>query len=258
MKKSKFLKTLAAIAVGAVAAVGAISFAACGGGEEADPGNGTENSGTENPGNNPGNTPGNDPGSNIGTNPGSTPTAHNCSYSWEALTTAAGYSTNATQKDTDKLTLTAANFSGENAFITVIDASTLTWRCYKQAKGAFEMKGAGISVTFQGTGTLSVSFCSTGGDNISGFALVQPDGTWVKATSTTATELAADETIATDYVNKAGLYTVKGTSATSVSYTISTPGTYKFYSSYSYIDAKDGKAKNRGCRISGITMSDTY
>ena len=253
MKKSKFLKTLAAIAVGAVAVAGAISFAACGGGEEADTGSGTENSGTENTENNPGNKPENNPG----TTP-STPTVHNYSFSWEALSTAAGYSTDQKQTNTDKQPLTAANFSGDNAFISVIDASTLTWRCYKNAKGAFEMKGEGISVTFKGTGTLSVSFYSTGGENTSGFALVQPDGTWLKATTTTATELAADETIADGYVNKAGLYTVTGTSAVSVSYTISTPGTYKLYSSYSYHDSKKNQDSKRGCRISGITMSDTY
>lgn len=234
MKKSKFLKTVAAIAVGVVAAAGAISLAACGGGD-------------------PEPTPGPGPGPGPS---GGDPVAHTYTYSWTELTTAAGYDTGETQTETDKLALTQANFTGNNAFITVVDASTLTWRNYKQAKGAFEMKGEGVSVTFQGTGTITISFCSTGGSNTSGFALVKPDGTWLEATSTTATKVAADETIADGYVNKAGLYTITGTTAGTVTYTIETAGTYKFYSSYSYLDS--GVGKSRGCRISGISMTDNY
>lgn len=234
MKKSRFLKTIAALAVGVVAAAGAISLAACGGNEP-------------------------DPGPGPGPGPSGEPVAHTYTYSWVDLTTAAGYSTDETQTETDKQALTQANFTGNNAFITVVDASTLTWRNYKQAKGAFEMKGEGISVTFQGTGTITIGFCSTGGNNTSGFALVDSNGAWLEATSTTADKVAADETIAEGYVNKAGLYTVKGTTAGTVTYTIETAGTYKFYSSYSYEDtSKDVGAASRGCRISAITMTDNY
>ncbi|MDE7167353.1 MAG: hypothetical protein K2O28_00730 [Clostridia bacterium] len=257
MKKSKFLKTLAAIAVGAVAVVGAFSFAACGGGEEADTGNGTENSGTENTENNPSNKPENNPG----TTP-STPTVHNYTYSYTALTTAMGINDDGKQTTTDKVEVTQANLTTPNDFLK-LGSGTVTWRCLKKANGgAIEVKDEGLTVTFRGTGTITIGFGSTSDSNTSGIALINSAGTYLVAESTTGTLLAADQTIADGYVNKTNLCTKVGgqktAEAATVTYKITEAGTYTIYSSFSYIDAKDGKAKSRGCRIWSISMSDTY
>ena len=255
MKKSKFLKTLAAIAVGAVAVAGAFSFAACGGGEEAGTGNGTENPGTENPGNNPGNNPGTTP---------STPTVHDYTYSYTALTTAMGITDDGTDKNhpNDKQAITQANLTTPNDFLK-LGSGSVTWRCLKNATGgAIELKDEGLTVTFQGTGTITISFGSTSSSNTSGIALINSAGTYLVAESTTGTQLAADQTIADGYVNKKDLCTKEGgqkaAEAATVTYKITEAGTYTIYSSYSYIDAKDGKAKSRGCRVWSISMSDTY
>lgn len=252
MKKSKFLKALAAIAVGIVAVAGAFSFAACGGGEETGTGNGAENSGTDNPGNNPGTTP-------------STPTVHNYTYSYTELTTAMGITDDGTNKNhpNDKQAITQADLTAPNDFLT-LGSGSVTWRCLKNATGgAIELKDEGLKVTFQGTGTITISFGSTSSSNTSGIALLNSAGTYLVAESTTGTQLAADQTIADGYVNKTNLCTKQGgqkaAEAATVTYKITEAGTYTIYSSFSYIDANDGnKAKSRGCRVWSISMSDTY
>ncbi len=266
MKKNKLLKTLAAISLSAVAAAGCISLAACGhthsttegwksdadkhwhvcdeDGEKFDEAAHTYVDGkcsvcdkAEPAG-----------GGNEGGGSGSEVTAHTSTYSYAAIT----------GMTADKQTLTQADFTGANAFLTIGEGVTYRNKALDPkgtAPDAIELKNDGISVTFQGTGTITIGFASTGGSNTSGFALIDASGAYLEGT-TTATKLAADETIAEGYVNKAGLYTVTGTTAVTVTYTISTAGTYKLYSLYCYL--KDSAGTSRGGRITSITMTDNY
>ncbi len=271
MKKSKFLKSAAALTLGAVAAAGCISLVACGhahttthgweknstqhwhvcdeDGEEYDKANHNYVNGTCECGATQSSQGG----------PSGEATLHSYNYSWTDLSNAAGWPTATDQTATDKQTVTQTHLTGNNAFLTV--AGEVTWRCYKNATGgAIEIKNNGLSVTFQGTGSITIGFGSTSSSNTSGIALLKADGTYVEVASTTGTTLAADETVADGYVNKAGLCTKAGgqklAEAATVTYNITEAGTYTIYSSYSYLDA--GTAKSRGCRIWSIAMSDTY
>ena len=276
MKKSKFLKSVAAVTLGAVAAAGCISLVACGGGHTHTTEHGWEKNSTQHwhvcdedgeeyDKANHNYTLENGTKCECGATkssqggPSGEATLHSYNYSWTDLTTAAGWPTDTAQTTTDKQTVTQAHLTGNNAFLTV--AGEVTWRCYKNATGgAIEVKNGGLTVTFQGTGSITIGFGSTSSSNTSGKALLKADGTYVEVASTTGTTLTADETVDTGYVNKTGLCTKAGgqklADAATVTYNITEAGTYTIYSSYSYLDA--GTAKSRGCRIWSIAMSDTY
>lgn len=152
----------------------------------------------------------------------------------------------------DKASMTQANFTGANSFITVAAEKKVTYRNKtKSADGkspdCIEVKDGGLSVTFKGTGTITISFASTGSTNISSLELRKADGTNVAATS------KGDAVTNTD-----GVYTITGTNADSVTFTITEAGTYTIYCSYSYTNATTGASSTRGARITAITMQDNY
>lgn len=187
-------------------------------------------------------------------------TAHNFTYSYTALTAAMGITDDGSQTTIDQVEVTQAHLTSPNDFLT-LGSGSVKWRCLKKATGgAIEVKNEGFTVTFQGTGTITIGFGSTSSSNTSGLALVDSTGTYLVAESTTATKVETDETIADGYVNKAGLYTKAGgqkaSEAATVTYKITAAGTYTFYSSYSYLES--GVAKSRACRIWTISMTDNY
>lgn len=128
-----------------------------------------------------------------------------------------------------------------NSFLTV-ETEYCTARYKNSNNYCIEIVNSALSVTFQGTGTITVSFCSTGGSNESHFGLTNSSGSVLSASSTTATLLTSGD--------DAGYYTVTGTSTSSVTYSITSDGKYYLCS--------PNALTNRGCRIYTITMSDTY
>ena len=139
----------------------------------------------------------------------------------------------------DKDPLTQADFTGDNAFITLTENANVTYRT--SGGGCIENKDEGISVSFQGTGTITITFASTGGSNTSRLGLLNESGEYLTATETTA--VASTE-------GNIGTYEVTGTSYVSVTYTITVSGTYT-------IDCPSDLL-GRGARIQTITMVDTY
>lgn len=268
MKNKKLLKTLAALTVSAVAAVGCLGFAACG--------DDHEHKYDENKWVSAGadghyhvcTVDGCDEHSEIvaheydddkddtcnkcdykrtisgGNQGGSTQaTAHTNTYSYATIPV----------KTTDKTVLTQADFTGDNAFLTVANEKVT----YRTSAGCIEVKEGGLTVTFQGTGKITIGFSSTGkAPQTSGLALVKADGTYVDGVpGTGAAKLAADD----DAQNKAGLITAQGTSASTVEFTVTEAGTYTIYCMYSYADASKPTGFNsRGARIHSIVMVDNY
>lgn len=150
---------------------------------------------------------------------------------------------------TDKMTATAAMFAGDNAFLTFTGESTASNNMIRTGSSntkvtGFETKGDALCVTFIGTGTISITFCSNGSDpakNISCLGLKKSDGTLLEGAPSDTTNVTVSE----------GMYAVV-TSATSytVTFTITEAGTYTI--------STGCKTHDRVVRISGITMVDTY
>lgn len=156
-------------------------------------------------------------------------------FSYDNLTTAGNLTT-------DQTKLEAGKMQGEgNDFITITNADNkISWRSLDKAKSAIESKGDNLTVTFEGTGTLTLSFASTGGSNDSAVGLKDSDGEFLAATTVGegATPLTSG-----DY---AGSYKVVGTTAVTVTFTVTKAGTYTISCPYT----------NRAARISGIVMVD--
>ncbi|MGN0813662.1 MAG: pectinesterase family protein [Candidatus Coproplasma sp.] len=135
----------------------------------------------------------------------------------------------------DKGTLAQADFTGVNSFLTVGSGVT-----YRVSAKCIENKDGGLSVTFQGTGTISIEFASTGGENNSRIGLKDSSGNYIEASDYgTATPVSDAD---------AGTYEVVGTSYVTVTFTVTKAGTYT-------IDCPSSVTK-RGARINAITMKD--
>ena len=139
----------------------------------------------------------------------------------------------------DKIALDPSDFTGANEFLTMLSGYSKNDQYRTTNNGIIEIKGERLQVTFEGTGSIIVSFASTGGSNDSNFG-IKKGGSYLTADKdgTTATLVTGDD--------DAGAYTVKGTSYVTVAYTITAPGTYILCSNLSA----------RGCRINSITMKD--
>lgn len=141
----------------------------------------------------------------------------------------------------NKTALKDSYFTGVNSFITFIGTGASSDQYRTDSKGCFEIKAAVLQVTFEGTGTLSFSVASTGGNNKSRFALKDAKDNYLTATSYEgATKVEGDEE---------GSYEVAGTTFVTLSYEIKEPGTYSIVSVY--------KTTGRGGRIKTISMVDT-
>ena len=104
-----------------------------------------------------------------------------------------------------------------------------------------EIKNSGIDITFEGEGSITVSFSSTSGSNKSRLALVDADGK-VVAASSVAEGLTLIET-----GDEAGSYEITGTSALRLTFTIEKAGTYTLVS-YS-------ATTTRGARITAMEIT---
>lgn len=162
-------------------------------------------------------------------------TAHTSTYDYALITGATA----------DKEKIGQDKFTGANAFLTVLGDKVVTYRNKAlstdgKAPDCIEIKGDALTVTFTGTGTLTIEFSSTGGSNTSRLMLKDSDGNVVVGT-TTATLVADAE---------AGAYEVTGTTMVSVTFNITKAGTYTI--------ASPSAVTTRGCRIGSIVMVDNY
>jgi pectinesterase len=207
----------------------------------------TNNGGNTNEGNNGDNT-------NEGNNNGNTNEGDDHSgMTLKTVTNTYSYSA-ITGITTDKAEI--ASFTGANEFMS-IDSSKGTVT-YRTDASCIEMKGEAISVTFKGTGTLTLKVSSTSSSNTSNILLKDADGNVVSAKSGNA--LTADNTVAEDCVNPVGSYEFSGSkdaNATTYTFDITKAGTYTIYSNYYYVN-NDSKAVSRGCRIFSVVMEDNY
>ncbi len=195
-------------------------------------------------------------------------TAHNYALDLTAITSEDG--TNA-----DKLKLTTAELN--NSFLTIIKENDKVTARYKDgAFYALENKDDNLAVTFQGTGTITIEFGSTGGSNVSRVGLKDENGTFVTAsniegedgyTCALITEIVpagsdtldgktgAEHKLTTEDIDDRGGYQLGDGSATgsikvTLTFTITTPGTY-------YISCPSAYCQ-RGARVYSIQMTDTF
>ncbi len=145
----------------------------------------------------------------------------------------------------DKTALKADYFTGANAFLTLGGSLGSSDQYRTSSGGCFEIKKGTLSVTFQGTGTLTVAFASTGGSNKSRLALMDSTGAIVAAQKTETSTAA----LVTDGIED-GAYEVSGTAFITLSFEITQPGTYTICAKYG--------VQNRGVRINAISMTDNH
>ena len=141
----------------------------------------------------------------------------------------------------DKEALTATTFGTKNSFLTIVDSSKVIARYKDAATYCIENKDGNLKVTFKGTGTLTISYCSTSGSNKSRIRLVDENGQYVSATTMDS---------AFTYVEAENAYEITGSTAKDITFTITSAGTYT-------IDCVS-TTTGRGGRIYAVSMSDTY
>ena len=153
--------------------------------------------------------------------------------------------------ETNELDLTKITTSADNAdmtadtlnnsFLTVVDSTKVKARYNnKNVNYCIENKDANLKLTFKGTGTLTIGYCSTSGSNASRIRLVNSKGEYITPTSYDGFKYCSDEEA----------YEITGSTATSITFTITEAGEYT-------IDCVS-KTTKRGGRIYSIKMVDTY
>ena len=146
----------------------------------------------------------------------------------------------------DKMLVTADMFTGANAFLTFSGESTTSANNIRTDSAAtkvtgFEMKNGALSVTFQGTGTISITFCSNGSSNTSCIGLKNSAGDLLEGVPSDAVNVTMN----------GNMYAVAGSKISyTVTYTITEAGTYTSWAG--------SEEYNRVARVSGITMVDKY
>ncbi len=140
----------------------------------------------------------------------------------------------------DKQSLTADTLN--NPFLTIVDSSKVTARYNTDKKENYciENKDANLKVTFKGTGTITIGYCSTSGINNSRIRLVNSKGEYITATSFNGYTYQTSE----------NAYEIIGSTATPITFTITEAGEYT-------IDCVS-TTTHRGGRIYSIKMNDTY
>ena len=141
----------------------------------------------------------------------------------------------------DKEKLTATTLGAANNFLSIVDSSKVTARVKDGAIYCIENKDGNLKVTFKGTGTITISYCSTNDTNNSRIRLVDEDGKYVTATTVDS---------AFTYVEAENAYEITGSTAKDITFTITSAGTYT-------IDCVS-TTTGRGGRIYAVSMSDTY
>lgn len=144
----------------------------------------------------------------------------------------------------DQTDLKQSDLKGPNSFLKLGDGTAKYRNKDKWATGAnvVEIKGRGFNVTFDGVGTITVGYSSTGGSNKSRVGLQDEGKNYVPATYD-----ANNVNISLDATEN--VYLVNGTAVSELTFTITKPGTYSIIS-------EPNSDFNRGCRIHSITMED--
>ena len=164
---------------------------------------------------------------------------HNYSFDYSAITVLA-----------DKAKLTQEDLGEANQFLTILGTDKVT---YRTSNNCIENKNDGLSVTFQGYGTITITFSSTGGNNVSRLGLQNANGEYLVADVNGTTAQLSDSSLNGKAVDPSelGTYEVKGTgSGATVTFTISAPGTYTINCPSITLD--------RGARILNISMTDIF
>ena len=143
----------------------------------------------------------------------------------------------------DKTKLPADAFETDsNSFLTFLFDDSGSDQYRTSGKKCIEIKGAKLSVTFAGTGTLTLTVASTGSSNNSRFGLLDADGQYVAASeygvAVPVTEGA-----------EAGTYEVTGTDYVTLVFDVTEAGVYTITS--------PSETTTRGGRIQTISMVDT-
>ncbi len=161
-------------------------------------------------------------------------------YSFDALAAAVS------DPSLNTLALTQADFTGVNAFITLIPGGTVNYR--GPSNNVLEIKNEALSVTYQGTGTLVIQARSTSNSNTSAIAIKGPDGNYIEGTYTSA-NVQKDDNL--------NVYTVTG-AMNEISFIISQPGTYTFCTLSSVTVNGTPVSTARNTRIGAIDMTDVF
>ena len=141
----------------------------------------------------------------------------------------------------DPTPLKSEYFTDSNEFLTFVGTGDKSDQYRKKGGGCVEIKKGYFTVTFKGTGTLTVSFASTSGTNASRLAVTDANGNYVTATGTATVVTEGDE---------AGAYEVQGTAYVAMAFEITQPGTYTICCKY--------VATGRGMRVKTVSMTDVH
>lgn len=168
----------------------------------------------------------------------------NFSYSFDAIVVEDA-------ANTDKKNLTQADFTGVNAFLKVVKEGNVIYR--GKTNNVLEFKNDALSVTFQGTGTLTMQVRSSSNSNKSIIGVKNAAGNAVEGKY--ETETAANVTACTgEYVN---YYVVTG-GYNEIVFNITAPGTYTICTIPAATTADGPITSASNARVGKIEMSDTY
>ncbi|MCD8208366.1 MAG: carbohydrate-binding domain-containing protein [Bacteroidales bacterium] len=212
---------------------------------------------------------------------GPEPTAHENSFSyteleekvqaaWEALEEGDSkktYDDDGTTPKYDKYQLSSDMFDGSNSFISYVGNSASDVYRDSSNSSCIEIKGQGLQVTFEGTGTLTVTFRSTGKNNESTIALIDGNGNYIAGVIDEST-IVEGTTVETRYLDSGSVYYyVKDANSNAgyvtITFNITEAGTYTIATSIEKSNSivPEGGTKSvddRATRIGSITMVDYY
>ena len=146
--------------------------------------------------------------------------------------------------------MTQEDLGEANQFLTILGTDKVT---YRTSNNCIENKNDGLSVTFQGYGTITITFSSTGGSTVSRLGLQNANGEYLVADVNGTTAQLSDSSLNGEAVDPSelGTYEVKGTgSGATVTFTISAPGTYTINC--------PSITLGRGARILNVSMTDIF
>ena len=132
------------------------------------------------------------------------------------------------------------SFTGVNAFLTVVGENLVTWR---SSNNCIQNLNGGLQFTVNGSATVTIGFSSTGGSNESRLGLADSNGKYIPAVN-----VPSGVTLVTDA--DAGAYSMVGTKQVTMTFTVSTAGTYTIVC--------PGGVTGRGARIYNIELSESY
>lgn len=163
---------------------------------------------------------------------GETITPHNFSFKYSDISAA------------DQTNLTQEDF-GADSFIKLVGGNaTVQYR-----SSGIDIRKEALSVTFQGTGTITISAMSTNStSNVSSIALKAEDGTFIEA--------SIDDNVIKDDNNN--YYAVTGNKVGKLTFTVTEPGTYIIVTFDSVMIDGTSTGTARNTRIVSIEMIDNY